>query len=283
MAADVRSESTGVAPPANASHAGTVAFDGVAKRFWKGDAPVDAIRRVDLEVTAGEFVGLVGPSGCGKSTLLHMAAGLLAPTAGRVLYDGDPVVSVNTRVAYLTQKDNLIPWRTVEQNIALPLEIKRMDADTRRALVRSHVELVSLSGFERHYPAELSGGMKKRVALARMLVYGPETLLMDEPFGALDAQLKSVLQEELLRIWHERKPTILFVTHDLSEAISLCDRVVVLSARPSEIRLDHAVDLRRPREINRLRSDPSFLRIYDTLWEALREDIARGDEIAPRG
>lgn len=254
-----------------------IEFRGVSKRFWKGDRPVDALGQVSLAVRAEEFLGIIGPSGCGKSTLLNMAAGLQKPSSGEVLYHGRPVRDVNTDVGYLTQKDSLIPWRTVAGNVGLPLEVRGVGGQRRRELVASWVQLVGLQGFEHHYPSELSGGMRKRAALARMLVYDPGVLLMDEPFGALDAQLRLVLHEELLRIWGQRRKTIVFVTHDLTEAISLADRVVVFSARPGRITLIEEVQLPRPRQLERLRAEPRFGELHDRLWTALRDDVRRGE------
>ncbi|MBI4504980.1 MAG: ABC transporter ATP-binding protein [Chloroflexi bacterium] len=273
---------TGAAPPARlggAPSAGaTIEFVGVAKRFWKGDTPVDAIGHVELVVRPGEFLGIVGPSGCGKSTLLNLAAGLMLPTAGEVRYQGHLVRDVNTRVGYMTQKDSLVPWRTVESNIALPLEIRGLRGRRKRELVAHYVELVGLKGFERHFPSELSGGMRKRVGLARTLVNDPETLLMDEPFGALDAQLRLLMHEETLRIWEHSRKTIIFVTHDLAEAVLLADRVVVISARPGRVKLIKDIDLPRPRDVARVRFDPRFGRLFEELWAALGEDVRRGDE-----
>jgi NitT/TauT family transport system ATP-binding protein len=252
---------------------------GVGKRFWKGGTSFQALGDVSLAIPAGEFVAVVGPSGCGKSTLLNMIAGLMEPSSGSVRYRDEPVADVNTRVGYITQKDNLMPWRTVEGNIALGLELRHLDADERRERVAAVIALVGLGGFEQHYPYELSGGMRKRVTLARTLVYEPETLLMDEPFGALDAQLKLVLQEELLRIWQADAKTVVFVTHDLDEALTLADRVVVISARPGIVKLVQPVDLARPRSIDAARADARFAHLHARLWASLREDVLKGEEI----
>src|SRR5690606_559857 len=198
-----------------------------------------AVDDISLDVRNGEFVALVGPSGCGKSTALNMIAGLLKPSAGTVSYAGAPVAGPNTRVGYMTQKDTLLPWRTVEDNIAIAFELRarKAEAANARERVREMIELVGLAGFERHYPAELSGGMRKRAALARMVIAEPETLLLDEPFGALDAQVRLVMQQELLRLVELRKMTVVLVTHDLEEAGALADRVVVFTARPGRIRM----------------------------------------------
>ena len=185
-----------------------------------------------------------------------MAAGMMKPSAGRVWYDNQPVVrSMDRVVGYITQRDNLLPWRNVEGNVGLALELNRVGSQERREKVEQFVSLIGLTGFEKHYPAELSGGMRKRVALARTLIYDPETMLMDEPFGALDAMLKLSLQQELLRLWDSSRKTILFVTHDLTEAVSLADRVVVMSSR-GKIKTVQDIDLPRPRDVYRIRFSP---------------------------
>ena len=179
---------------------------------------VRAVDGIDIEVADRSFTALVGPSGCGKSTVLNMVAGLLNPTQGTVAYDGKPVAGPNVRVGYMTQKDTLLPWRTVEDNIGIAFELacRRIPKPEQRDRVREIIELVGLKGFEKHYPSELSGGMRKRAAFARMLIYEPETLLLDEPFGALDAQLRLIMQQELLRLVERRQMTVILVTHDLS-------------------------------------------------------------------
>jgi NitT/TauT family transport system ATP-binding protein len=257
-------------------------YRNVSKVFYKGDERVHALQRVSASVSAGELLAIVGPSGCGKSTLLNLTAGLMQPGLGEVLYDGHPITGVNTRVAYITQKDNLLPWRTVEGNVALPFELgKRMrvsDAEKRERIAQ-YIELVGLKGFERHYPSELSGGMRKRVSLARSLICEPDVLLMDEPFGALDAQLKLVLQAELLRTWEGSGKTLVFVTHDLAEAISLADRVIVMSSRPGTIRTIQEIDLPRPRDVFGIRFTPEFGTYFERLWATLSEDMSAGEEL----
>jgi NitT/TauT family transport system ATP-binding protein len=259
-----------------------VEFAGVSKVFFKGEKRVHALRQVSLRVARGELLAVVGPSGCGKSTLLNLTAGLMEPGVGKVLYDGDPVTQVNTRVAYVTQKDNLLPWRTVESNVALPLEVgagRGLSAEEKKQRVQRYLEMVGLGGFERHYPTELSGGMRKRAQLARSLVYEPDTLLMDEPFGALDAQLKLMLQAELLKTWEGSGKTLIFVTHDLTEAISLADRVIVMSARPGTIRAVAEIKLPRPRDVFTIRFSPEFGRYFEALWDALKQDLEHGEEM----
>ena len=256
-----------------------VEFRDVSKVFEVGGKRNVAVLDVNLTVRAGELVTLVGPSGCGKSTLLNMTAGMFAPAKGDVLYRGSPVSGLNHRVGYMTQQDHLLPWRNVFDNIALPLEILRKSGREAKARVEELVALVGLSGFERHYPTQISGGMKKRCALARLLAYDPETLLMDEPFGALDAQMRMSLQQELLRISRQLGKTMMFVTHDLDEAIALADRCVVFKGRPG--RIDRIVDvtLPRARDLARLRFDPAYQRATQELWESMAQDHNSGQEV----
>jgi NitT/TauT family transport system ATP-binding protein len=254
---------------------------GVGKRFATRGREIEALRPVDLSVRAQEFVALVGPSGCGKSTILNMIAGLLRPTSGDVFYDGAPVAAVNRQVGYMTQKDTLLPWRSAADNIRIALELKCRAVPRREAteLVAQMIDLVGLTGFEKHYPAELSGGMRKRVALARTLIYEPETLLMDEPFGALDAQLKLLLLDQLQTLTRARRMTVVFVTHDLGEAITLADRVVVFSARPGRIRAVRAIDLPRPRDVFTARFGGDFARLHEGLWEELKDEVVKGTDV----
>ncbi|WKN61029.1 ABC transporter ATP-binding protein (plasmid) [Rhodococcus opacus] len=258
-----------------------IEFQRLGKRFHRKSepVPVTVMEGLDLTIYEGEFVCVVGPSGCGKSTLLNMSAGLMHPSAGKVLYDGAPVAEPNTKVGYITQKDNLMPWRTVTANIALPLQIRGMDKKAIGKRVGEMIELVGLTGFEKAYPGELSGGMRKRVTLARTLAYKPEVIFADEPFGALDAQLRGVMQQELLRIWAASKNTVVFITHDISEAVALGDRVVVLSARPSRVKVEVPIDLPRPRDLSKLRFDPRFGELNEYLWSVLSEDLNEGDEV----
>jgi NitT/TauT family transport system ATP-binding protein len=257
-------------------------FRNIHKRFGRGGPKgegVLAVSGVSLDVREGEFVAVVGPSGCGKSTLLNMAAGLMRPSKGEVWYAGRRINSVQTDVGYVTQKDNLMPWRTAEANVAMPLEIRGVPAAERKERVAEYLELVGLTGFERSYPAQLSGGMRKRVTLARSLVYDPDTLLMDEPFGALDAQLKLILQDELLRLLSQRRRSVVFVTHDLTEALALADRVIVFSARPGTIRLEREVPFGRPRDVLGIRFASGFGELHDELWRALESDIRMGKDV----
>ncbi len=250
-----------------------IAIERVAKRYLSRGREVEALAPVDMTIADGDFVAFLGPSGCGKSTLLNIIAGLLAPSAGRVLHDGAPVVGPNRRVGYMTQVDSLLPWRTAEANIGLGLELRRVPKDRVAARVEEMLRLVKLEGFRRHFPVELSGGMRRRVALAQVLAYDPGTLLMDEPFGALDAQLKLVMQHELLQIWERTRKTVVFVTHDIGEAVALADRVVAFSARPGRVAAVHDIDLPRPRDVFRVRFQPRYQALCETLWAALEPDV----------
>ena len=239
-----------------------------------------ALSPVDLTIADGEFVSLIGPSGCGKSTLLSMIAGIVPVSSGVIEHDGHAVTGANTRAGYMTQQDSLLPWRTAAENIALPLVIRGVPRDQMDARVAEMLALAGLKNFGGHYPSELSGGMRKRVALAQCLAYQPGTLLLDEPFGALDAQLKLLMQAELMRIWEADKKTIVFVTHDLTEAITLSDRVVVLSSRPGRIKEIRTVDLPRPRDPLTIQFDPKFRALHQSLWDALAPEISLAREEA---
>ncbi|MFG1922079.1 ABC transporter ATP-binding protein [Cryptosporangium sp. NPDC048952] len=254
---------------------------GVTKHFSKGDEDLVALRDVDLDVPPGQFLVLLGRSGCGKSTLLNLLAGLLPPNGGSISYRGTPVSGPRTEVGYLTQHDTLMPWRDVTRNVEMPRELRHEDRSTRRAAALDLIERVGLSGFEKHYPRELSGGMRRRASLARMLCGEPETLLMDEPFGALDAQLRTELQGELLRLWQGSGRTVVFVTHDIEEALLLADRVVVLGPI-GRIVLDLGVDLARPRDPEEIRLQPRFVELHKQLADALRGASTSADG-APSG
>jgi NitT/TauT family transport system ATP-binding protein len=257
-----------------------IEYRDVTRRFLSRAGAVTACEHVDLTVRRGEFLAIVGPSGCGKSTLLNMAAGLLRPSAGAVFYRGVPVPDPNTDVGYLTQRDTLLPWRTTEDNVALALELRSVPRTERMRRAHDWLARVGLSGFARSYPAQLSGGMRRRACLARTLAYEPETILMDEPFGALDAQLRLVMHDELLKLWAATGKTIVFVTHDLSEAITLADRVAVFSPRPGRIRAIEPVDLPRPRDVFRIRFDPAFGALHDRLWSYLESSVRSDVKVA---
>jgi NitT/TauT family transport system ATP-binding protein len=250
----------------------------VRQRFDSAEGSHLAVRHVDLTIAKGEVICIVGPSGCGKSTLLNMAAGLLRPTAGSVLFEGQPLSRINHRVGYVTQNDSLLPWRTVARNVALPLEVSSCTRKERRRRVAEVLETVGLAHCASRYPSQLSGGMRKRVGLAQTLVYNPSTILMDEPFGALDAQLRLDLQQELLRLVDERELTVLFVTHDLEEAILMADRVILFSASPGRIVADRRIPFARPRDLATLRRDPRVGTIWADLWNLLERPARSGGE-----
>jgi NitT/TauT family transport system ATP-binding protein len=231
-----------------------------------------ALADVNLPIGDGEFVTIVGPSGCGKSTLLMLIAALLKPTSGTVRLDGKPVSTPGPDRALVFQDFALLPWRTVLANVELGLELKGVGAHERAAIARRHIAMVGLSKFEHAYPHQLSGGMRQRVGIARALAVEPEVLLMDEPFGALDAQIRQVMGLELLRIWERGRKTILFVTHDIDEAIYLADRIIVMSASPGRIIADIPVTLARPRPLE-IRNDPAFNVYRRRLWDLLQQEV----------
>jgi len=228
------------------------------------------LENVDLSLAPGEFCSIIGPSGCGKSTLLSVVAGLIRPTTGKVWIDGQDIRGITRQTGYMFQKDTLVPWLTALQNVSMPLEIAKTK-DTPRA--EQLLARVGLKGFEHHYPRELSGGMRKRVQLARLLAQEPDLWLMDEPFGALDMQTKLLIQEEFLRIWEPLRRTAIFVTHDLAEAITLSDRIVVMSPRPATIRAIYAVDIPRPRDVAGVIGSPAFQELFQKIWSMLRREI----------
>lgn len=257
----------------------SIEIQGVSKLFVRRGREVVALDDFSLSIGSGEFVAFVGPSGCGKSTLLNMVAGILEPTSGVIEHDGKVVQGPNRSVGYMTQADSLLPWRTAEDNVMLPLRLRGVGAAEARERAAKLLATVNLSGFHKHFPNELSGGMRKRVALAQVLAYDPGTLLMDEPFGALDAQLKLVMQNELLDIWERTRKTVVFVTHDLAEAIALADRVIVFTGRPGRIKLEERIDLDRPRDVFRDRFSTRFQAIYERIWQALEPEIKKGEAL----
>jgi NitT/TauT family transport system ATP-binding protein len=245
----------------------------VRREFDVRGKNVLALDTLSLGLDQGEFVTVVGPSGCGKSTLLNLVVGLLPPSAGQILFRGRAVNGINPEIGYVTQKDNLLPWRTLIDNVELALEIRGVEKSARRRRAGELIGQVGLGGFEEHYPHELSGGMRQRANIIRTLIYDPELILMDEPFGPLDAQTRIVLQEQLLKLWLASKKTILFITHDLVEAITLADRVVVMTSRPGKVKHIAAVPIPRPRDVYQIHSSPEFRDVYDTLWRQLRPEV----------
>jgi NitT/TauT family transport system ATP-binding protein len=250
-----------------------LSIDGVRKEFQVRGNRVVALDGIAIGVEDREFVTVVGPSGCGKSTLLNLIVGLYAPSAGRILFRGQPVSGINPEIGYVTQKDNLLPWRTLVQNVEVALEIRGVDPKTRRRRAQALIQQVGLGGFETHYPHELSGGMRQRANIIRTLIYEPELILMDEPFGPLDAQTRIVLQDQLLRLWTSAKKTVVFITHDLVEAIALADRVVVMTSRPGRIKCVAGVPIPRPRDVYRIHQNREFSEIYERLWNELRPEV----------
>lgn len=228
---------------------------------------------VDLEIAPRQFVALVGPSGCGKSTLLNFLAGLLPPQAGSFSL-GEQEQGRPRSVGYMFQQHGLLPWRTVQKNVELGLEMAGLPRAERADRAHAMLADMGLQGFEQHYPKEISGGMCQRVALARTLATQPDLLLMDEPFGALDAQTRALIHEMFSAYWETHRKTVLFVTHDLAEAVFLADRVLVMSARPGRIAADHAIDLPRPRRLEALRVDPQFHARVETLWQDIKTQSA---------
>ncbi len=249
-----------------------IELSGISQRFGE----YTAVQNVNLKVAPGEFVAVVGPTGCGKSTLLNVIAGLRQPAAGSVKVFGEPLRGLNRRAGYLFQQDALLPWKTALENAALGLTFNGAQQKDSRSLARAWLAKVGLSGFENRYPHELSGGMRKRVALAQVLIMDPKILLMDEPFSALDIQTRQLMENELLRLWQEDQKSVLFVTHDLEEAIALADRVIVMSAGPASRPIgDFAIELTRPRDVTEIRLTEDFLKVHREVWALLREEVMR--------
>lgn len=255
-----------------------LSFRNVSKAFPHEGRATAVVDAVDLDVPRGEFVAFLGPSGCGKTTLLNMAAGLLASDNGTTTYDGQTITRANTCVGYLTQADALLPWRTVLGNVTLPLDIRRIPRAERRQRALAILKKVGLAGFERHFPSQLSGGMRKRAALARTLVYSPETLLLDEPFSALDAQTRLVMQQQLRALVADLGLTTVLVTHDLDEAISLADRIVVFSRRPARILADIRVSHQLPARVGD-RGISLATPLHERIWDLLSREL-HADEAA---
>ncbi len=238
-----------------------------------------ALNHLQLDIQAGSFVSLVGPSGCGKSTVLNLMAGLLEPTAGRVEVFGEPLHGINRRATYMFQQDALLPWKTVVENMALGLELHGTDPVVARLKAREWLPRLGLTGFGDHYPAALSGGMRKRAALGQCWIPEPGLVLMDEPFSALDVHTRLRMEEEVLRLWSGSGKTVVFVTHDLEEAIALSDEVFLLAAGPGSRVAGHfAIDLPRPRPLLDLRTQSRFQEIYRELWAVLRAEVIRSHE-----
>ena len=249
--------------PANPNHKNSTAYT--------------AARDATLVVADGEFVSIVGPTGCGKSTLLNVAAGLLKQSSGQVAVFGESLVGLNKHAGYMFQAESLMPWRSTCDNVAAGLQFRGIARDEARKKALAWLARVGLEGFGDRYPHQLSGGMRKRCALAQMLILDPKILLMDEPFSALDVQTRQLMENELLALWEADKKSVVFITHDLEEAISLSDRVVVLSAGPATHPIgEFIIDLPRPRDVAEIRMTPRFLELHAQIWAAMREEVLKG-------
>src|SRR5215831_1027485 len=252
----------------------SIELRGAYKRFaTPTGAPYTALRDLTLSVQQGEFCAIVGPTGCGKSTTLALISGLEPPSAGRVEVLGRPVTGIVPETGYVFQTDAVFPWKSVLDNVAAGPLFRGVARSAARARAKDWIQRVGLAGFEHHYPHQLSGGMRKRVALAQTLINNPRVILMDEPFSALDVQTRTLMENELLALWSATSASVVFVTHDLEEAIALADRVVVLTAGPATIKGIYSVDLSRPRNVAEVRFDPRFADIYQEIWADLREEV----------
>ena len=255
-----------------------LAMAGVTCTFVSKDDPgqrYTAVQGVDLTVGAGEFVSVVGPTGCGKSTLLNVAAGLLQPSTGSVEVFGRPLAGINTRAGYMFQAESLMPWRTALANVMAGLEFRGV-ADA-RAQAEDWLRRVGLGGFGDRYPHQLSGGMRKRTSLAQTLALDPDIILMDEPFSALDIQTRQLMENEVLELWATRKKAVLFITHDLDEAIAMSDRVVIMSAGPAARLIgEFTIDIPRPRDVAEVKMTPRFVALHAAIWAQLRDEVLKG-------
>ena len=265
---------------ASAVHAAKIELSGVTKRFITPSGSVfTAIRDVNLVIEPGQFCAIVGPTGCGKSTTLSLVSGLDRPSAGTVRVGGKEVEGIAGGMSFMFQSDALLPWKTVLGNVALGPRFRHVPRKEAQAAARDWLRRVGLSGFEDRYPHQLSGGMRKRVALAAALINEPSILLMDEPFGALDVQTKAIMSNELLGLWEQTRPSVLFITHDLEEAVALADKVVVMTVGPGTVKGVFDIDLPRPRgEVQEIRFDPHFVELHHQIWESLREEVQRAYE-----
>lgn len=253
-----------------------IQIDNVSKVFQSPQqGKLLALEDISLSVHYGEFITIVGPSGCGKSTLLKLIAGLLPISSGRILSQGTEVRGLNTKVGYVPQESKLFPWLTLEENVAFGLDSRRYSREERERRASQFISLAGLSGFEKHYPSQLSGGMSKRASIIRALAYDPPVILMDEPFGPLDAQTRMVLQDELLKIWEQKRQTIIFVTHDLVEAVALADRVAIMTHRPGRLRDIVRVPMKRPRDIFEIHRQDGFDEAYGRLWNIFRHELRK--------
>jgi NitT/TauT family transport system ATP-binding protein len=249
----------------------------VFKAAELGAQSYTAVSDSTLRIKAGEFVSVVGPTGCGKSTLLNMAAGLLPPSSGEVLVFGKPLNGINTRAGYMFQSDALMPWRSALHNVMLGLQYRGMPDDEAQDQAQVWLQRVGLGDFGDRYPHQLSGGMRKRTALAQVLALDPDIILMDEPFSALDIQTRQLMEDEVLELWAAKKKAVLFITHDLDEAIAMSDRVIVLSAGPATHPMgEFDIDLMRPRHVAEVRTQPRFVELHTQIWGVLRDEVLKG-------
>jgi NitT/TauT family transport system ATP-binding protein len=257
-----------------------VEFDNVTVTFAAKSAAAKsytAVKDTTLTIADGEFVSVVGPTGCGKSTLLNVAAGLLQQSSGSVRIFGTPLEGLNRRAGYMFQAEALMPWRSALDNVTAGLQFRGDEPARARRMGEEWLERVGLSGFGGRYPHQLSGGMRKRVSLAQTLILDPKIMLMDEPFSALDIQTRQMMENELLELWSTNRKSVIFITHDLEEAISLSDRVVVLSAGPATHPIgEFAIDLPRPRDVSEIRLTPRFIELHDRIWHAMKEEVLKG-------
>lgn len=242
----------------------------------QGSGAYTAVRGISITAEAGRFTSVVGPTGCGKSTILNMSAGLLTPTQGRVLVEGKPLQGINDAAGYLFQQDALLPWRSAIDNVALALDYRGVPRSESRKQAAEWLARVGLKGFEKRYPAQLSGGQRRRVSMAQMWITNPSLILMDEPFSALDVQTRLVMEGELLNLWSASRAATLFITHDLDEAVALSDEIIVLSAGPASTVVGRfEVPLERPRDLLEIKRDPVFQRIYGEVWDCLKEEVMK--------
>jgi NitT/TauT family transport system ATP-binding protein len=272
---------------AHPSAAAALELQGVTCTFLppvRGARPYTAVQDTSLRVRQGEFVSIVGPTGCGKSTLLNVAAGLIAPTAGRVISGGAPLTGLNRDAGYLFQADALLPWRDARDNVAAGLLFRGVERTEASRRAEEWLVRVGLGGFGNRYPHQLSGGMRKRVALAQTLILDPKIVLMDEPFSALDVQTRQLMENEVLELWSADRKSVVFITHDLEEAIALSDRVVVLSAGPATRPIgEFPIDLVRPRDVAEVRLTGRFLELHKQIWDLLKAEVLKGYAQQKRG